>query len=73
MYSPLVLTSFFFFSFLRVQLICLYCVYPMCVSDAYGGQKAALDHLELEIQTIVKCHVGAENQTWVLCKNRQCS
>lgn len=45
----------------------------MCVSDAYGGQKAALDHLELEIQTIVKCHVGAENQTWVLCKNRQCS
>lgn len=29
--------------------------------------------LEVELQVIVSHHVGAQNQTWVLCKNSQCS
>lgn len=29
-----------------------------------------LDHLELELQRVVSCHVGAGHQTWVLCKGK---
>lgn len=28
-----------------------------------------LEHLKLELQTDVSCHVGARRQTWVLCKS----
>lgn len=28
---------------------------------------------ELELQVVVSCHVGAENQTLVLCKSSECS
>lgn len=40
----------------------------MCVLAAHGGQKRTLDLLKLELQIIVNCHMGAGNQTWVLCK-----
>ena len=33
-----------------------------------GGQKRALDPLELELKMAMSYHVGAGNQTWVLCK-----
>lgn len=41
-------------------MFCLhvYCGFT-CVSDAGGGQKRVLDHLELESQTVVSCLVGA--------------
>ena len=38
-----------------------------------GGQKAASDPLELELQMIVSSHAGAETRTWVLWKSSQCS
>lgn len=33
------------------------------------GQKKASDTLELELQIVMSCYVGAVNQTWVLCKS----
>ena len=36
------------------------CLCIICVANAYGGQKRALDPLELELQTVVGHHVGAE-------------
>jgi hypothetical protein len=39
----------------------------LCV-QARGGQKRALDPLELELQMVASHHVGAGNQTLVLCK-----
>lgn len=43
------------------------CVCATYVPDVYGGWKnASLDPLELELKTVVSCHVGAKNRTWVL-------
>jgi hypothetical protein len=39
------------------------------MSGVHGGLKKVLDPLELELSTVVSCHVGAGNQTWVLCKS----
>lgn len=36
------------------------------------GQKRALDSLELKLQATASHHVGAQNQTPVLCKSGQC-
>jgi hypothetical protein len=37
---------------------------------AHGDQKVALDPLELDrVEVVVRYHVGAGNQTWVLCKS----
>lgn len=36
----------------------------MCRPDALGGEKRVLAPLELELQTVVSCHVGAGNKTW---------
>ena len=47
-------------------------VYHVC-TDAQGGQKRALDPLELELWVIVSHHVSARNPDWVLCKSSQCS
>lgn len=42
-------------------------VMPACISVYH--QKRASDSLELELQMIVSCHVGAGNQTLVLWKS----
>jgi hypothetical protein len=34
-----------------------------------GVRKGCLNPLELESQMVVSYHMGAENQTWVLCKS----
>lgn len=47
------------------------CLCTMCVPGVSGGQKQALDPLELELQMFVNCHVDARNQTWVLRKSSQ--
>ena len=39
-----------------------------CVPDVHGVS----DPLELELQVLVSCHVGAGNQTLVLGKSIQC-
>lgn len=47
--------------------ICIY-VRVLLVYSSCGGQKEA-DSLELELETNVNCHLGAENQIQVLCEN----
>lgn len=44
----------------------------VCATFAQGGQKRASGPLELEVQAVVSCHVGASNQTLILCKSSQC-
>lgn len=42
----------------------------MCIMYVLGAsrsQKRASDHLQLEVQMIASCHVGAGYQTQVLC------
>ena len=41
------------------------CVCITWMANAYGGQKRALDPLELELETVVSCHVYARNRTQV--------
>ena len=41
----------------------------MRMSDVQGWQKRALDPLELKTQMVVSHHVGAGDQTQVLCKS----
>jgi hypothetical protein len=49
------------------------CVCASCVCMAVGGQKWALDHLELGLKRLVNCCVGDRTWTHVLCKSSQCS
>ena len=45
-------------------MFCLYvCLCTLCVPDACGGQKKVSDLLDLELQMIVSCHVGAESRS----------
>jgi hypothetical protein len=37
------------------------CMCTTCLSGTRGGQKRVLAPLEMELQTVVSCHVGAEN------------
>lgn len=41
-------------------------------AGAHGGQKRALDPLELELQAVVRQELDAESQTSVLCKSSVC-
>lgn len=36
------------------------------VCGIHGSQKRVMDPLRLELQTVMRCHVGAENGTWIL-------
>jgi hypothetical protein len=45
----------------------------ICMPSAKGGQKTALNPLELELQTVMRCHVGAANRTPVFCKSTEYS
>ena len=51
---------------------CMYVCVPHKCLAAPGGQKKALVPLELELEMIVNCCVGAGNQIWVFCKNCKC-
>ena len=64
------LKKFFLFCFFACRYVCM-C--PMHMFGGLRGQKKAWDSLELELQMLVSCHVGAGNQTWILWKNSQCS
>lgn len=39
-------------------------MYHVCVPGVPGGQKKVLRPLDLELQTVVRCCVGAENGEW---------
>jgi hypothetical protein len=43
------------------------------IMSPHRGQKRASGPLELELQMIVSCCVGAKNQTQVLYRNSKCS
>lgn len=49
--------------FSHVYLIACICVGHMHVSGTHGGQNTAWNSLEMELQRIVICCVGAENRT----------
>lgn len=41
----------------------------ICITCARRGQKKAMDSLELELQAIMSCCMGAVNRTWVFFKS----
>ena len=45
----------------------------MCMPDALGGQKRTFNHLELELKTVVRCHVGTYRQAQDLWESSNCS
>lgn len=48
----------------------------MCFTSVPGaseGQKRALDPVKLELQMVLRHHVGTGHQVWVLRKNSKCS
>lgn len=47
---------FYLYMCFAFMYICVQCVYRTC-----GGQKKALNSLELELLTAVSCHVGIGN------------
>jgi hypothetical protein len=48
-------------------MFCLHvCLCIMFVSGVHRGQKRVSDLLELELEIVASCHVGAGNQTWAL-------
>jgi hypothetical protein len=62
----------FIFIFMCGYLPCmLVCKSHVCIG--FRSQKRALDALELEVQTVVNCHVDSGDQTWVLWKRGLCS
>lgn len=58
-------------SFMNIFLHVRLCT--MCVPGDQGDQKTVSDTMELKLQTIVKCNVGAGNGSWVLWKISECS
>lgn len=47
-------------------------LYTMCTVGAHEGQKRMSDIPELQLQTVVSCHVGVKDQVWVPCKSSYC-
>ena len=45
----------------------------ICIPSACGGQKKALDPLELELQMVVSCHADSGDEMWILFKNSKYS
>ena len=47
---------------------CVYMCIIMCMLGVCGDQKKASDPLELELHRVGNCHVGAGNQTYIICR-----
>jgi hypothetical protein len=43
-----------------------------CMHGANGGQKRAPNHLELELQAVVRPDMSAETQARIPCKSSKC-
>ena len=57
----------FLIAILGVWLFFLHvCLCTVCMPDAHGGQRRALDLLKLELQMVVNHCVGARNKTQIL-------
>lgn len=60
--------NFYYFYFMCMH-VCLYvCRCTMCAPGACRDQMKESGPLELELQNIVRHHMGSENRNWVLCK-----
>lgn len=60
------------FVFLKViYLVYVFACFACIQVCAPGGQKVALDALELELQVFVSYHMGAGNRIHILWENRQ--
>lgn len=62
------LKLFIYYSFRIIYLMCI----SILVPQLSGGQKKALDSLELHLQTVVRHHTGAGTCPQVLCKRNRC-
>lgn len=51
--------------------VCVYVCAP-CMYLVPRSQKRAKDPLELELEIVVSCHLGAVNQTWILSVISKC-
>lgn len=60
------------FLFYAMNVFSCMCVCAMYMPDILKGQKRASDTSVSELQMLVRCHVGAGNQVWLLCKNSKC-
>lgn len=65
---------YLFVAILCVWVFCLRMCTLWCARYLWGGgQKRPLGPLELELQKVLSCAVGAGNKAWVLCKSSGCS
>lgn len=64
---------FIYFHFLHVVLWPHICICTTCMPGVLGGQKRALDPLQLELQTAVSHNVGAGNKIWILWMSKEYS
>lgn len=62
----IILFKLLFYVYKCFACVCI-CVLQAC--GAHGSQKRASDLMELELQVVVSCHVGAGHQTWVLYRS----
>lgn len=63
----------YLFLFYMYEYVAFMNVCVPCTCSAWGGQKRALDVLQLELQMIMICLMGAGNWTHMPWKNRQFS
>lgn len=65
-----VLDCFLIFHSYFLCMVWVFYVSTSCACNTCGVHKGALDAPELELETVVSHHVGAND--WVLCKSSQC-
>lgn len=54
------------------ECVCLHvCIHTVGVPGALGEQRRVSDPVELELQMVGNCYLGAENQTQLLCRGNE--
>lgn len=66
---------FFLKIFFCLFLFCVYgCLSPYVTYIQYLRRlERAVNLLEMELQTVMSCHLANGNATWKFCKNSKCS
>lgn len=57
---------------LNVCMFCLHMYLGTTFMPVPEEARRGIDYLEVELQTVVRCCVEADNQTWVLRRNSRC-
>ena len=71
-YNNCKMTDFKLINFIVCVWVLTEDLFTICVQCSQRPEEG-LDPPEIGLQTLVSCHVGARNQTWVLCKSNKCS